>query len=186
MNASWDSFWPLQQKICFSRAPPQRGSLRQLMGNRVVLERKKPLQRRTGLNPGTKGLKRSGFKAAGGAKSRAHDSSEPDAPTPDLLKIAAELKLWPLLQNQDIRGLRFQLRQLVGPYLVDFVCPTAKLLLEIAPAEDSADDHERRQALRALGYRILKLDAQTVIDNPKAALEGIAESFTLRAISRNC
>jgi len=90
------------------------------------------------------------------------------------------------LQHQEIRGLRFQLRQLVGPYLVDFLCPDAKLLLEVTPGEDSADDHERRQALRALGYRIVKLDAQSLIDSPQAVLDGVAESFTLRVLSRNC
>lgn len=153
-----------------------------------MLDRKKPLQRRTGLNPGKKGLKRSGFKNAGfksgSAKTRVTD--EPDAVPIDSLKIDAERKLWALLQNHEIRGLRFQLRQLVGPYLVDFLCPAAKLLLEVTPGQDSPDDDERRQALRALGYRILKLDAQSVLDNPQAALEGISTSFVLRAISRDC
>lgn len=151
-----------------------------------MLERKKPMQRRSGLNPGSKGLKRSGFKPKGAAKSRHTESSEPDSPAPDVLKIAAERKLWAVLQHQEIRGLRFQLRQLVGPYLVDFLCPDAKLLLEVTPGEDSADDHERRQDLRALGYRIVKLDAQSLIDSPQTVLDGVAESFTLRAISRNC
>ncbi len=151
-----------------------------------MLERKKPLQRRTGLSQGSKGLKRSGFKKAGFAKTHSRDSSEPEAPPADALKIAAERRLWPLLRDQEIRGLRFQLRQLAGPYLVDFLCPDAKLLLEVTPAQDSTDDLERRQALRLLGYRILSLDAQSILDNPQGALASISDSFTLRAISRNC
>jgi very-short-patch-repair endonuclease len=154
-----------------------------------VLERKKPLQRRSGLNPGTKGLKRSGFKTTGfksaSTKTRAADTAESDTPPVDALKLDAERKLWSLLQNHAIRGLRFQRRQLVGPYLVDFLCPDAKLLLEVSPGQDSADDHERRDAIRALGYRILKLDAQSVLDNPQAALDGLSASFVLRVISRD-
>ena len=144
------------------------------------------MQRRTGLNPGSKGLKRSGFKPKGAAKSRAEPSDEADTPAPDALKIAAERKLWSVLQHQEIRGLRFLLRQLVGPYLVDFLCPEAKLLLEITATVDSADDDERRQTLRGLGYRILRLDAQAVLDSPQTVLGSLGESFTLRAISRNC
>jgi len=149
-----------------------------------VLERKKPLQRRSGLSQGSKGLKRSGFKKAGFAKGRAADSDE--APPADALKIAAEKRLWPLLRDHEIRGLRFRLRQLAGPYLVDFLCPEAKLLLEIAPGQDSADDHERREALRAMGYRILSLDAQSILDDTQGTLDRLGDSFTLRAITRDC
>jgi very-short-patch-repair endonuclease len=151
-----------------------------------VLERKKPLQRRSGLSQGSKGLKRSGFKKAGFAKTRSTDADEPEARAPDVFKIAAERKLWPFLRDSEIRGLRFQLRQLAGPYLVDFLCPAAKLLLEINPGQDSTDDVERREALRALGYRILSLDAQSVLDNPQAALDRLSDSFALRAITRDC
>ncbi len=152
------------------------------VGNPVVLERKKPLQRRTGIGPGKKGLKRSGFKKTGPQKTGA---SAAEAPAPaDPLKIAAARKLWPLLQNQEIGGLRFLARQLAGPYLVDFLCPDAKLVLEITPDRDG--EEARRQDLRALGYRILLLDAQKILDDPQSALAVLAGRFTLRVISRNC
>ncbi len=44
---------------------------------------------------------------------------------------AAELMLWSKLKNRQICGRKFRRQFSVGPYVVDFYCPTLKLAIEI-------------------------------------------------------
>jgi len=43
----------------------------------------------------------------------------------------AERKLWQLLRDRRFAGVKFRRQQPVGPYIVDFVCFEAKLVIEL-------------------------------------------------------
>jgi very-short-patch-repair endonuclease len=119
-----------------------------------VLRRNKPMIRRTPL--------------------RAKQVSRPDAQT------RAESKLWALLRDNEVTGLSFRRRERVGPFVVDFLCPAARLVLLVSP---DGDEHADAVAwLHQNGYRVLQFPAGEVLSNPRRILETIAQSFELRIV----
>ena len=99
----------------------------------------------------------------------------------------AERKLWSILRNHQIAGLRFRRQQPVGPYVVDFYCSAAKLIIEHdgdqhGADEDAAYDATRTQWLSSHGYRVLRFPNWQVLKNPQMVLDEIAHLFELRAI----
>src|SRR4051794_3823712 len=74
----------------------------------------------------------------------------------------AERKLWRLLRNKQFAGLKFRRQQPIGPYIADFYCSTAKLVIELdgeqhAEAGALERDQARTKWLQAHGYRVLRL-----------------------------
>ena len=70
-----------------------------------------------------------------------------------------EQKLWRLLRGKQIAGVRFRPQQPIGPYIVDFFCPAAKLIIELDGDQHSADrnlvyDPARTRWLEARGYKM--------------------------------
>ena len=43
----------------------------------------------------------------------------------------AERKLWHKLRNHRLAGLKFRRQQPLGPFIADFCCPSAKLVVEV-------------------------------------------------------
>jgi very-short-patch-repair endonuclease len=42
-----------------------------------------------------------------------------------------ELRLWLTIRNGGLSGLRFRRQALLGPYIVDFLCLSERLILEV-------------------------------------------------------
>ena len=61
-----------------------------------------------------------------------------------------EIVLWQVLRKTRLAGLRFRRQHAIGPYVLDFYCPSARLALEVDGfAHDSvaqARRDERREA----------------------------------------
>ena len=107
---------------------------------------------------------------------RTHTGREPERrPDP---KDAAARKLWGLLDGH--ASLHFRQRELVGPYLVDFLCPAARLVIRLTGGEDN--DPDQTAWLLSHGYRVLSFDAAAVTHNPAAVLDAVADVFTLRVV----
>ncbi|UCI22517.1 endonuclease domain-containing protein [Mesorhizobium sp. B2-1-8] len=73
----------------------------------------------------------------------------------------AELKLWNEIRAHRLMGLAFRRQMPIGGYIVDFACPTKKLIVEIdgsqhATAKASEMDAARTAKLKALGWTILR------------------------------
>jgi very-short-patch-repair endonuclease len=67
-----------------------------------------------------------------------------------------------LLRNKQFAGLKFRRQQLIGPYIADFYCSTARLVIELdgeqhAEAVASERDEARTKWLHARGCRVLRL-----------------------------
>jgi very-short-patch-repair endonuclease len=82
----------------------------------------------------------------------------------------AESLLWYELRAFRSEGLVFRRQQPIGPYIVDFVCPSAKLIVEVDGDCHETDSGKRHDAnrdayLRSLGYSILRIDEPGVINN---------------------
>jgi very-short-patch-repair endonuclease len=90
----------------------------------------------------------------------------------------SEAKLWQALRGRKL-GVQFR-RQvpLCGRYIVDFLAPTAGLIVEVdgGSHEDRRRADERRdRELARLGYRVLRLPAALVMLEPDLAVERVAK-----------
>jgi very-short-patch-repair endonuclease len=59
-----------------------------------------------------------------------------------------EEKLWRILRYKQLGGLRFRRQQPIGPYIVDFFCPSAKLVIEVDGEPHTDETRMRRDAVR--------------------------------------
>ena len=86
-----------------------------------------------------------------------------------------EQLLWRLLKQ--MRGtLRFRRQHPIGPYVADFYCPKAKLVIEIDGAtHDTRQEHDlkRNAYLARLGLRVVRVLAVDVLADPQAVADGL-------------
>ncbi len=92
----------------------------------------------------------------------------------------AERVLWRHLRNRQLKGKKFRRQAPIGPYVVDFVCHEARLVVEVdggqhAQARDR--DQARDAWLRSQGYRVLRFWNNEVLRNTQGVLERIAEEL---------
>jgi len=70
-----------------------------------------------------------------------------------------EVKLWKYLRNRRFMGLKFRRQFPVGPYVVDFVCLSHKLVIELdggQHAEQLNYDNQRTEYLKHFGFTVLR------------------------------
>src|SRR3954452_21915396 len=71
----------------------------------------------------------------------------------------AERRLWSGLRLQQLRGFKFRRQHLLGNYVLDFVCLSARLVIEVdggQHAEAAAVDDRRSRLLSEAGFRLLR------------------------------
>src|SRR5438874_4855835 len=76
--------------------------------------------------------------------------------------IPAEARLWSNLRGRRLQSFKFVRQIPIGPYIVDFLCREARLIVEVDGATHSEDreivyDRRREAYLRAEGYRIVRV-----------------------------
>jgi very-short-patch-repair endonuclease len=86
----------------------------------------------------------------------------------------AEIRLWQALKHRQLDGLKFRRQPSIGPFIADFYCPAAKLVIELdGSAHDSEatqqQDAERTAYLVSLGLRVVRFENREVMAN----LEGV-------------
>ncbi len=90
----------------------------------------------------------------------------------------AEVILWTRLQRNQLMGLHFRKQHPVGPYIPDFSCVKARLIVEVDGAthstpEERAHDERRRQYLEEQGWTILRVWNDDVYRNETGVVETI-------------
>src|SRR4029077_18794358 len=87
----------------------------------------------------------------------------------------AEIRLWSRLRRRQLAGFRFWRPHPMGPYVVDFFCPEAKLVVEVDGGQhaDSATDAVCTRWLEARGYRVVRYWNNDVLANTEGVLLGI-------------
>jgi len=85
----------------------------------------------------------------------------------------AELLLWRHLRNRQLGGFKFVRQEPIGSYFADFVCRDLCLVVEVDGGQhaDSAADATREGAMRALGYRTIRVWNNDVLGNIDGVLE---------------
>ena len=95
----------------------------------------------------------------------------------------AEQKLWYRLRGNRLDGLKFRRQHPVPPYIVDFYCNEAKLVVELDGSQHGTEvDTARTAALEGHGLRVLRFwdnQALTDIDAVLSEILGIAQDRTL-------
>jgi len=97
----------------------------------------------------------------------------------------SEVMLWSKLRRRLDDGLVFRKQHAIGPYILDFFCPAARLAIEIdgaAHSEDSQIAHDQRRDwwLGQQGVSVYRIPASAVFSDLTAAAHGVR----LRALER--
>jgi very-short-patch-repair endonuclease len=91
----------------------------------------------------------------------------------------AERRIWAALRAHRMKGASFRRQAPIGPYIVDFVCHAAKLVIELDggqhfEARHLASDARRDAFLAREGFRVLRFNNYDVMTNREGVLETIA------------
>jgi very-short-patch-repair endonuclease len=94
--------------------------------------------------------------------------------------VSEEL-LWSALRARKL-GVAFRRQAVIGPFIVDFLAPKQRLVVEVDGgyhgARRSVDARRERELWRA-GYSVLRLSAEFVVQDLPAAIEHIREALGL-------
>lgn len=92
----------------------------------------------------------------------------------------AERKLWSRLRDRRFVGLKFVRQQPVGPFIADFACREADLIIELdggQHTDDTAYDERRTRLLAEHGYRVIRFWNTDVLTNIDGTLELILDTI---------
>ncbi|MBI2911804.1 MAG: DUF559 domain-containing protein, partial [Chloroflexi bacterium] len=88
----------------------------------------------------------------------------------------SEALLWSVLRGRAFNGRKFRRQQPIGPFIVDFLCPEERLVIEVdgpIHATQLDADRRRQEIIESLGLRFLRLKAADVEANLEGALDRI-------------
>jgi len=92
----------------------------------------------------------------------------------------AERVLWQQLRGRRLGGYKFRRQMAIDPYIVDFVCLDAKIIVELDGGqhlEQQKQDQERTHYLESMGYRVLRFWNHEVLAEMEAVLEQIHKAL---------
>ena len=92
----------------------------------------------------------------------------------------AESFLWQRIRRKQLKGRQFYRQKNIGDYIVDFYCPSAKLIVELDGGQHYTEegvntDQIRDKYLENLGFSVLRFSDREVFKNIEGVLEGIFE-----------
>ena len=84
-----------------------------------------------------------------------------------------EKRLWRGLSNSQLGGFKFTRQEPIGKYYADFACRDRRVILEVDGGQhaESVPDPQRDNDLAALGYRVIRIWNNDVIQNIAGVLE---------------
>ena len=93
----------------------------------------------------------------------------------------AERVLWRHLRAHRLADGKFRRQQPIGPYVVDFACLAARLIVEVDGGQhlDSASDAGRDAWLREQGFTVLRFWNNDVLVRTESVLEEILRHLPL-------
>jgi len=94
-----------------------------------------------------------------------------------------EQSFWQQVRAGRLSGFKFRRQQPIGPYIVDFVCQQARLIVELDGSQhlDTREYDENRDAwLRSQGYRVLRVWNSEWNANPAEVLETVWAMLQVR------
>jgi very-short-patch-repair endonuclease len=94
-------------------------------------------------------------------------------------RTEAERVLWGLLRSRRLGGAKFRRQHPVGPFIADFACVAAMLVVEADGGQhvDSETDVRRTEWLRGRGWRVMRFWNNQILESPEGVLEAIAREL---------
>jgi len=89
-----------------------------------------------------------------------------------------EILLWKRLRTIETTGTHFRRQVPIGPYVCDFACLAARLVIELDGSQHNTDEHrakdERRtRGLESEGYRVIRFWNNDLAHNMEGVLETV-------------
>ena len=90
----------------------------------------------------------------------------------------AEQKLWQLLRRKQLAGFRFRRQATLGPYIADFFCAKARLVVELDGASHTSDkqiahDERRTRWMIAHGLRVVRFTNREIFEDADRVADAI-------------
>ena len=85
---------------------------------------------------------------------------------------SAEAALWDMLKSKKLDGRKFRRQYSIGNYIVDFCCPSEKLIIELdgdphGEYHKIQKDENRDKYLESLGFTVLRFENRFVFQEPE-------------------
>jgi very-short-patch-repair endonuclease len=92
----------------------------------------------------------------------------------------AERNLWVRIRGKPLKDKQFYRQKNIGNYVVDFYCPSAKLIVEIDGGQHYSEEGKKKDEIRDsylqyLGFTVLRFSDREVLKNIDGVLERIYE-----------
>ncbi len=90
----------------------------------------------------------------------------------------SEVALWDVLRDRKLLGVKFRRQWVIGPFIADFCAPRHRLIIEIDGSIHDTQrerDEQRQHFLESAGYRVIRVSAEDVENNPSAVLSTISK-----------
>jgi very-short-patch-repair endonuclease len=89
-----------------------------------------------------------------------------------------EWRVWLRLKGRQLAGWKFRRQHPIGPYVADFCCLAARLVVELDGPEHGNDpaeayDQRRTEWLESEGYRVMRLPVSLVDDDLDSVIDSI-------------
>ena len=94
----------------------------------------------------------------------------------------AEKKLWTILRNRQLNGVKFRRQFPVGGYILDFYCPDFRLAIEADGGqhyENKVKDQDdlRTRELNNLGIEMIRFTDREILTNSDGVVEAIQNAI---------
>ena len=97
-------------------------------------------------------------------------------------QTAAEARLWYHLRAKRFSGVKFRRQTVIGPFIADFTCRTAMLIIEIdgdMHGSTTEYDADRTAYLSEQGWSVIRFTNTDVMHNIEAVLSTIGQRLPL-------
>ena len=96
-----------------------------------------------------------------------------------------ERRVWQILRNRQLVGMKFRRQATLGRYVVDFLCIDAKLIVELDGGQHNAEaDEPRTKWLEANGYSVLRFWNHEVVENIAGVVDAIHAELQKKTLTQ--
>jgi very-short-patch-repair endonuclease len=90
----------------------------------------------------------------------------------------SEKLLWSRIRRKQLKGVQFYRQKIVGDYIVDFYCPSARIIVEVDGGQHfepaaKLEDQRRDASLSRLGFRVLRFPSWEVMKEVDSIVDQI-------------
>ena len=98
---------------------------------------------------------------------------------------AAEIVLWKHISKSRLEGRKFRRQHSIGNYIVDFYCPSERLVIELDGKDHftihgEMADSKRENYFKSLNINVVRFENRDIFNNCEAVLEEIKRNFLAR------